>query len=492
MKEQILILLNQLQQEAVTPPLFDIYTYCKKAKIELDRPMRIAITGVIKTGKSTLLNGFMGKHIVPTAVEVLTYNVNWFHHVDSSDDGKEKLLVHFHDGNSETFPLSKLDDLVAHKSENKDLLDKIHWVDVYINHPILKVFDLIDTPGLDSPLKIDSEKTLELLTKEKNRPDAIIHLIKKGFQRKDMKAVQEFHQSIGLMVSGINAVAALTRVDEMQNEYTEAQEIIQRNKNEHAEIRYYFSEIFPIAALPAQASKTLSDNDIELLKSLADYEKIDNFMGDKNNFENDLNFISLKERQSLCTQLSIAGIRFSVKYFQHNPKATFEDFRKHLYEFSNVGNLQKYIDSQFGKRADFYKSTRIMAGLKKVCEETSRKCRGQEKEIISSFLRKINLLDYDIHNHYASYYILRDYYNQSDYFNEDDWDKAKRILGEYGQTDVERLGLPEGASENEIQQAYRKSYSYWNNTSLQKHLIGKTIGGDVAKQIAEIVQIFIK
>lgn len=491
MKEQILILLNQLQKKAVTPPLFDIYTYCKKAKIELDRPMRIAITGVIKTGKSTLLNGFMGKYIVPTAVEVLTYNVNWFHHVDSSDDGKEKLLVHFHDGNSETFPLSKLDDLVAHKSENKDLLDKIHWVDVYINHPILKVFDLIDTPGLDSLLGTDSKNTRDLLTKEENRPDAIIYLMKKGFQRKDMNAVQEFHQSTGL-VSGINAIAALTRVDEMPNEYTDAQEIIQRNKNDHAEIRYYFSEIFPIAALPAQACKTLSDNNIESLKLLAGYERIDNFMGDKNNFENDLDFLSLKERQSLCTQLSIAGIRFSVKYFQHNPKATVKDFRKYLYQFSNVEALQKYTVSQFGKRADFYKSTRVMAGLKKVCEETNRKCRGQEKEIILSFLRKINLLDYDIHNHYASYYILRDYYNQADYFNEDDWEKAKRILGEYGQTDVERLGLPEEASENEIQQAYRKSYSYWNNTSSQKYSIGKTTGSDVAKQIAEIVQTFIK
>ena len=488
MIELISNLLNQLQKEAVTPPLYDIYSYCKKAIIEINRPMRIAITGKIKTGKSTLLNSFLGRYIAPTAEVVLTYIVSWFHHVNFSEDGKEKIKVHFHDGNVEIFPLSTFNSLVAYKAENKEYADTIHWIDVFVDHPILKIFDIIDTPGLDSLLGTESQHTRDLLTNDDNRPDAIIYLMIRGFAQEDMDKVQAFHQATGLM-NGLNAIAALTRVDELPEKYIGAEEIIQRNIDEHAVVRYYFSEIFPIAALPAQAFYTLSDNNIELLKLLSGYTGIDNFTCDQNTFENDLDFLSLPERKSLLFQLSIEGIRMAIDYFRQHLDAKASDFKNYLYQFSKVEDLQKFIVSHFGERADFYKSMRVIAGLKKVSEETNRKCTGKEKEIVESFIKRINTMNYTMQNYYASYYILKDYYDQADYFNDDEWEKAKRILGEFGQTDKERLNISTSASEEEIQLAYKKSCSYWSNLAYLKSQTGKTKGCNAAVQIKEIIEI---
>lgn len=177
----------EVQRQSKAPAFSLIYNYCQKAMQELNRPLRIAISGMIKTGKSTLLNAFLERDIVPTAVEVMTYNVNWFHHIKYSPDSTECFIVHYLNGRSEQYPLNEIATFVGYSADRQELIDSIHYVDVYIDNPLLERFDLIDTPGLNSLLGTDSQHTKDLLTKDENRPDAIIYLInwripKSGFR----------------------------------------------------------------------------------------------------------------------------------------------------------------------------------------------------------------------------------------------------------------------------------------------------------------------
>ncbi|NER07739.1 MAG: GTP-binding protein HSR1, partial [Okeania sp. SIO3C4] len=44
----------------------------------LHEPMRVAVVGKIKAGKSSLMNALLGESVVATGAEELTFNVNWF------------------------------------------------------------------------------------------------------------------------------------------------------------------------------------------------------------------------------------------------------------------------------------------------------------------------------------------------------------------------------------------------------------------------------
>lgn len=73
-------------------PLQQLTELLATARTALAGPMRVAVIGRVKAGKSTLMNALLGAEVAPTGPEELTYNVNTFVHAPVPG-----LLVHFRD-----------------------------------------------------------------------------------------------------------------------------------------------------------------------------------------------------------------------------------------------------------------------------------------------------------------------------------------------------------------------------------------------------------
>lgn len=479
--------LRKIKSISTTPALSKIYDFCTTSMQELHRPLRVAITGMIKTGKSTLLNALLGQNIVPTAVEVMTYNVNWFRHIKYSPDQTECFVVHYLNGVSEKYPIREISAFVGYNEKRREIIDSIHYVDAYIDNPLLEIFDLIDTPGLNSLLGTDSQHTKDLLTKEENRPDAIIYLISGEFQIEDVEEVAKFNISTGLL-SGINTIAALTRVDEAPGQYEGALDIINYNKERYAEIRYNFSEIYAIAALPALASKTLSDEEISLIKELAKNPDVETLLATKEQFWKS-DWYDRDTRNQLIEKLSIKGLKLLTAYFQKYPMATTADCRKFLFGFSRVGELQQIIISRFGERADFYKSNIVLARLRKVCKSLSRNSYivSDNRSQLQQILMLINQYELVLHQQYADYYLLNDYYNQESYFDDDEWERIKRLLGENGKEDYQCLNLSKTATEEQIVSQYESELAYWKKKVNLAIVMNNHTRQQSAKQMVELI-----
>ena len=483
MKEKTRLTLRDIKERVSrVSALSPLYDTCKMAESELNTPMRIAITGEIKTGKSTLLNAFMGRDIVPTAVEVMTYNINWFHHVDRSPNGKECFVVHYLDGTADTHSLEEIASFVGYGEDKTELINSIDWVDAYVNQPLLEKFDLIDTPGLGSLLGTDSKHTKDLLTTDANRPDAIIYLIYKVFKNTDIIVIGNFHKATGLL-SGINSIAAFTRIDEMNGHHEAAKKNIFSAK-QNAQIGYNFADFYSIAALPAIAARSVSSIEIESLRELAKQTNVETLLS------NDIYFINsewenIELRSRLLDKLSIKGIELVVNYFLNNPTATNEDCRKYLYDFSRVKELEQVIITRFGERADFHKSNRVLAMLRKACNTLSKNKQlvGTDKQILKQVLDLIKQSEIELHKTYADYYLLSDYYNQETYFEEEEWERVKRLLGECGKSIHDRLDLPLNATDDEIKDAHLQEVKYWQN----KHNKAKILGNPTIQKHTETI-----
>src|SRR5262249_14125619 len=65
----------------------------RQAYDRLQQPMRVAIVGLIKAGKSTMMNALLGEAVVATGTVEATFNVNWLKFGE-----RPVLTVYFKDG----------------------------------------------------------------------------------------------------------------------------------------------------------------------------------------------------------------------------------------------------------------------------------------------------------------------------------------------------------------------------------------------------------
>src|SRR5579864_8725565 len=108
----------------------------------LREPLRIAVAGRVKAGKSTLVNALLGQRVAPTDVSECTRVVTWF-----SYGHPERLEVLLRDGGTIEAQLTEDGMLPAQLPVPIDQIAALH---AYLANASLQTMTLIDTPGLGS------------------------------------------------------------------------------------------------------------------------------------------------------------------------------------------------------------------------------------------------------------------------------------------------------------------------------------------------------
>jgi GTPase SAR1 family protein len=87
----------------------------------LDEPLRVAIAGMVKAGKSTLLNAIIGEEVAPTDAGECTRVIIWYRH-----GATPRITMQLRDGASRSLPIRRIDgrlqiDLIRHVRTEFDL-----------------------------------------------------------------------------------------------------------------------------------------------------------------------------------------------------------------------------------------------------------------------------------------------------------------------------------------------------------------------------------
>src|SRR5690606_20646847 len=110
---------------------------------ELDRPLRLAVTGRVNAGKSTLVNALLCQRIAPTDVSECTQYAAWFRF-----GTPERVEVVGPDGTRRQVALRPDGRLPAALGDLND--HDVARIDVFLSNETLRTMTLIDTPGLAS------------------------------------------------------------------------------------------------------------------------------------------------------------------------------------------------------------------------------------------------------------------------------------------------------------------------------------------------------
>ncbi|MGA7409666.1 MAG: dynamin family protein, partial [Bryobacteraceae bacterium] len=131
-------------------PLLDV---CRSAAVRKD--LSIAVLGRFKAGKSSFLNHFVGRDLLPVGVVPVTSVIT-----EMQWGPEERGEVHFQDGSARAVPVETVGDFIT-ESNNPE--NKKHVGGVVLHLPELRAFKglrFIDTPGLESAFTHNTDASL--------------------------------------------------------------------------------------------------------------------------------------------------------------------------------------------------------------------------------------------------------------------------------------------------------------------------------------------
>lgn len=414
----------------------------------LDSPMQLAIIGKISSSKSTLVNAILGSDdVVEMGQMETTYNVSWLKYGSSEADIK----VVFKDGSSEAIPRDQWKQWSG-QAENK-LKDTVKYIEVTYEHEILRDINIIDTPGLDSSMGIDSKNTMDFL--KEVRPHAVIMMFTKALPESTVNIVKEFQGNpTGLHLSPINAMGVLSKIDfdfwsydsRREIPIDKAQDVIENNfYHLFPEIRETLYGIMPVSAMLGLVSQVMTQNDIDLLEALSrtPQDDLEEMFHSVNDFTDDYfkTEISVEDRVYLHKKFGLYGV-YELLSFMKKGECDLQPVQAHLREISGFDRFNKFLYSHFGQRSYLIKTQSIQQVIDKACEQQRQMAKSDaEKDAVNKIQEKILAALMGIFEYKQLDYLSKLYEGTMNITDKSVAEEYKCVCGEYGNSVVCRLNM---------------------------------------------------
>jgi hypothetical protein len=339
----------------------------------LDEPLRVAIAGRVKSGKSTLLNALVGERLAPTDAGECTRIVTWY-----EDGHTYQVTVHPRDGEPRQARFDREDgaievDLGGLSPDDVDQL-VVTWPSQQLRRATL-----IDTPGIGSLSESVSRRAWKLLaTEEEETPaDAVLYLMR-HLHAGDVEFLRAFHDSEVSRPNPVNAIAVLSRADEIgagrPNSMSSARQIAAR-LNSDPVVRRVVQTVVPMAGLLAETAVTLTETEVAHLRKIAERtpREVEALLLTADRFLNQMPELGLTEfeRQHLLDRFGVFGVRLASMILRRGP-VTATELARDLTERSGLEDLQAVLHSLFFARREVLKSRSALLALDELAHEQPR------------------------------------------------------------------------------------------------------------------------
>jgi len=407
-------------------------------RARLDEPLRIAIAGRVKAGKSTLLNALVRDAVAPTDAGECTRLVTWYRHGDAP-----RVVVHPRTG--EPRPIVFRKDATGIRWDLGDLdADEVDRAVVDWPSAPLRSFTLIDTPGADSIHHDISRRAHAALAPDDGEvgiADAVVYVMR-HVHSSDLRFLEAFAPAERGWSSPLHCVGVLGRADEVGVARLDAMETAARVADRYSadpRLRTLCATVVPVSGLLAQAAATLTEDDLAVLRSIAaqDRARVDDLLLDATTFVGEPAASELGVGPATCAGLldrfGLWGVRLAVHWLRDGGVASAGELSARLDEASGIRALQRVLLEQLAPRRTVLKARAALAGLALVVgdtsDEPSRRIAARAEQTIASS------------HELTEAALLVDLRTTDLGLGEHELDAAERLLGGAGHDIAQRLGV---------------------------------------------------
>lgn len=337
----------------------------------LDQPLRVALVGSVKAGKSTLLNGLLGERIAPTDSRECTRIVTWYHY--GATPAVRARLV---DGETIPLPAKRQQDRLELELQGLAPED-FERLDVTWPAPGIQGITLIDTPGIASISQTVSSQTDSFLLPEHGAAgaDAVIYLLR-SLHESDVRYMQALNERTRHGNAAIGSIAVLSRADELGagrlTAMVSINEAIDRLRN-HPDLKGVCETIVPVAGLMGMGAMSLRQVDFKVLRDLSVREPEET----RQLLVSAERFITAKDdwlptertRIELVDRFGMYGIRLALATLRGGGSDAGE-LSAELLRRSGLEELRRVIDVHFTQRQFELKAHSIVFALHRLLRQS--------------------------------------------------------------------------------------------------------------------------
>jgi hypothetical protein len=424
----------------------------------LSEPIRLAIAGMVKAGKSTLLNAMLGERLAPTDAGECTRVVTWYRY-----SATPTITMHPFEGEPRRMPIRRdggrlVLDLGGVSPED------VAWIDVGWPSTGLRSLILIDTPGIASLSRDVSARSTDFLVPdtEPSSADAIVYLMR-HLHASDLKFLESFRDTAAGASQTVNAVAVLSRADEIGSgridSLLSAGKVARRYEKD-GDLASLSLGVVPVAGLLAESARTLREDEFAAFRHLASLDRASReaLMVSADRFVRPTEATTLSEdvRRELLNRFGIFGVRLASALIRGGATDS-SQLSEQLVQQSGLNELQQFIQLQFRTRAGALKVRGVLDALQKLMREKPR----DGAEAVTGGIERI----------YASAHTLRELSLLSRArssglpLSRPDADEAERIIGGTGPSPSARLALPATATTAESRARLDELLARWRTLS---------------------------
>lgn len=423
----------------------------------LDEPLRVAIVGKVKAGKSTLLNGLVGEELAPTDASECTRIITWYVGANSY-----AAALHLADGRVTPTSFSRQSgaidvDLQGHPAESVDHV-VIEWPSSSLTE-----LTLVDTPGIASISTAVSERTHRFVLAERgghSQADAVVYLMR-HLHPTDVRFLESFQDMQIGGTNPINAIGVLSRADELAGGHDDALVSASRvaaRYRSSAQVRRLCQTVVPVAGLLAQAAATLRPSEHSLISRLAGLpeDELELLLASADRFVDDdlvANVVST-DRAQLVRRLGLYGVRHAVRAVRKGTVGDAEELAEHLFEMSGLAELRRVLVTQFAARRDVLKAQAVLIALTQRLRSTPPPTGADRLQFELERLRSSTHV-------FAEIELFAAIRTGTVPFADHEVDAVERLLGAEGYSPATRLGLPSDAGAAAIRTELDERIQAW-------------------------------
>ncbi|MGB3440865.1 MAG: dynamin family protein [Actinophytocola sp.] len=417
----------------------------------LDEPLRVAIAGKVKAGKSTLLNGLVGELIAPTDAGECTKVVTWYR------DAPTPQVVSYPDsGPPEPLPLHRDANGLAVRLRDVPA-ERLRKLVVDWPSRSLRDVTLIDTPGIASTSAGVSRRTVNLLTPDEDTPaeaDAVVYLMR-HLHVADAEFLESFRDQGVAKASAVNTIAVISRADEVGggriDAMLSARRIARRYRSSPA-LRGLCQTVLPVAGLLAATGRTLAQREFDTLATLAAAPRSDmdsallsthRFLRSERLAE--LSAVPADFRHALLDRFGLYGLRLSMMHIRQGCTDS-TALAAELVRGSGLTELQTVLRAQFTQRRDLLKARTGLLAVERVLRT---RIPGAEPDAVAVLAAEVERITSGAHE-FVELRLLSALRCGELMLPDADSAPVQRLLGSEGVTAAARLALPSDAPSDAV------------------------------------------